>query len=107
MVKAVLDVVREVKPRFWILENVKNAQRWLGRAPCHIGAFYMWGWFPFHKLNLPHSVGYFKWKMPPSANRKILRAKVPYELSLAVALVVEEEVAERYTLFREIEIFAQ
>jgi len=99
LVKVVFDIVREVKPRFWILENVRGAQRWLGKAPYHVGAFYLWGWFPFYKINLPHSIGYFKEKLFPSPDRKALRAKIPRELSLAVALIVEEELKGKRDLF--------
>ena len=103
LVKVVFDIVREVNPRFWILENVRGAQKWLGRAPYHCGAFYLWGYFPFQKLNIPHSVGYFKEKLFPSPDRKALRAKIPYELSLAVACVVEDELANtNNALFQEV-----
>jgi len=109
LVKIVFDIVLAVRPRFWILENVRGAQRWLGKAPYHCGAFYLWGWFPFDKLQLPHSVGrkpLFSslnevFSVEP-AKRKALRAKIPYELSLAVALIVEEEIKkESRALFKE------
>lgn len=104
LVKIVFDIVREIQPKFWILENVRGAQKWLGKAPYHCGAFYLWGHFPFHRLNLPHSIGYFKEKLFPSPQRKALRAKVPYELSLAVALVVEEELSGRGDLFGQVAV---
>jgi len=96
LVFEVFRIVREVNPRYWILENVRGAQRWIGKAPCKIGPFYLWGWFPFDRLKKRignDRVFYFKTKIPQvnfHPDRKALRSKIPYEISLAVALIVEE-----------------
>ncbi len=95
LIYAVLRIVRKLRPKLWILENVVGAQRWLGKAPYHCGAFYLWGWFPFEKLRLPHSIGHGKARLFPSEKRKVLRAKIPYELSKAVALVAEETLSRK------------
>ena len=29
-----------------IVENVRGAQEWVGKAPCHFGSFYLWGDIP-------------------------------------------------------------
>lgn len=41
LVFCVLEIVRVIKPRFWILENVIGMQKWFGKAPFHCGAFYL------------------------------------------------------------------
>ena len=96
--KVVFDIVLAIKPKFWILENVRGAQKWLGKAPYHCGSFYLWGYFPFEKLNVPHSLcrkPFFKdvrevFSVNPEV-RKAMRSKIPYKLALAIALIVENE----------------
>ena len=41
-----LELVQQIKPRYWIIENVKMAQWLWGRAVCHYGQIFLWGWFP-------------------------------------------------------------
>ena len=41
-----LDLVSKIRPRFWVLENVKMAQWLWGRAPYHYGGFFLWGYYP-------------------------------------------------------------
>ena len=50
-----LRVIKEAKPRFWIIENVKGAQRRWGRAPYHYGSYFLWGYFPEIKASIPWS----------------------------------------------------
>ena len=45
-----LRVVKEARPRFWIIENVKGAQQIWGKTPYHYGPFFLWGYFPFQEL---------------------------------------------------------
>lgn len=105
LVKVVFDIVLAIKPKFWILENVRGAQKWLGKAPFHCGSFYLWGYFPFEKLNVPHSLcrkPFFKdvrevFSVKPEV-RKAMRSKIPYELALAIALIVENELKKEKNL---------
>ena len=94
LVYAVFRIVRVLRPKFWILENVRGAQHWIGRAPFHVGSVYMWGWFPFNKLKrlVNHRDAMWKWKLPPSKNRSVMRAKIPEIISKAVARVLDEEI---------------
>jgi len=46
-----LELIYQIKPKFWIIENVKMAQWVWGKAPQHYGSFFLWGWYP--KLNIP------------------------------------------------------
>lgn len=78
-------VIEKANPRFWILENVRGAVPYLGK-PNHIYyPFYLWGFFPELgnlKFNRRHKESF-------SSKQKAERAKIPYELSRAVALAVE------------------
>lgn len=99
-----LRVVREARPRFWIIENVKGAQQVWGRAPYHYGSFFLWGYFPFEYLpvipwttslkgtHADRSVvtdkngGLYQWDEGRSAAEK---AVIPPELAKAVYEVTE------------------
>lgn len=50
LILEVFRILREAKPRLWILENVKGLQQVLGNAPYNFGAFFLWGRFPFELL---------------------------------------------------------
>lgn len=65
-----------------VLENVREAQRWLGRAPINLGPFYLWGngvppllprWFEQQK------------KERYSSRSKIDRARIPFEIATWIA----------------------
>lgn len=46
-----LRVIREARPRLWIIENVRGAQQVHGKAPYHYGpGQFLWGYFPFQFL---------------------------------------------------------
>jgi site-specific DNA-cytosine methylase len=92
LVFAVLRIVRETGPLFWVLENVRGAQRWIGRAPWHVGPYYFWGWFPPFK----GVVRTLKSHLPSSQDR--LRARIPYVISRALADAVEEALGLRFEL---------
>jgi hypothetical protein len=89
-----LKIVHALEPKLWILENVRGAQKWIGKAPFHAGSFYLWGYFPFESLkrklprNSPSLSG--KNKLFPSEDRAAKRAEIPELLSRAVLLTVEE-----------------
>lgn len=90
LVFAALSIIRRARPRFWVVENVRGAQRWIGRAPKHIGPFYLWGWFPEFDARLTTLRKKEAW----SSTQHAERAKVPRELSLALALAVERSVQD-------------
>ncbi len=86
LVQHVQRLVAEIRPRYWVLENVRGAQPYLGRAPAHYGPIYLWGWFPQFDCTVR------PWKERLSSARADLRAEIPYELSLALAQAVERKV---------------
>jgi hypothetical protein len=78
-------IVYESRPRFWIIENVKGAIWYFGKPAASCGPFFLWGFFPpIGKVKLET-----RKKESLSSSRAAERAKIPYALSLAVALAVE------------------
>jgi len=49
---AVYQAVRDLQPRFWILENVKGAIPYLGIPVQKIGPWCLWGYFPPIKVTV-------------------------------------------------------
>lgn len=91
IVLAGLRIIRESTPRFWARENVRGSVRWvrpfLG-APREIhGPFFLWGNFP--PLGRPRLS--MRKKESYSSTQVAERAKVPYALSLAMALAIESQ----------------
>lgn len=85
LVDATHRLVKEIRPRWWILENVKGAQPWIGKARWIRNPIYLWGEFP------PIHLGKLKpWKEHLSSRADAARAQMPYELSLAVAEAIEQ-----------------
>ena len=81
-----LKVIRDLRPRFWIIENVRGALPFFG-VPCQkIGPFCLWGYFP--RIKAPLEVIDYR-KMTPDKRTAIERAAIPYALSLAVLEAIE------------------
>jgi site-specific DNA-cytosine methylase len=84
-------IINEVKPRYWIIENVRGAVKHfkpiIGSYKKKVGSRYLWGEFPIFWAK-PE---YGKWRLPPSENRPALRSKIPYSLSLTLAVTIERE----------------
>lgn len=59
-----------------VLENVREAQRWLGRAKHHSGAFYLWGDVPALMPTLT-----YRKKESYGSKDRLKRARVPPELA--------------------------
>ncbi|MGH7377074.1 MAG: DNA cytosine methyltransferase [Candidatus Methylomirabilales bacterium] len=85
LVVAALAAVRDLRPRFWVLENVRGAIPFLGIPVQKIGPWCLWGYFPPVAVTLAMQT-YLKRAAGPTA---IDRAAIPYELSVAVADAVE------------------
>ena len=89
--RAAIRIIKEKKPRYWVIENVHGASKIFSRelgvyAPRQIiGRYFLWGNFPF----LPHNLEWEKtdksklWEIdnPLRAN---LRGKIPLEISEAL-----------------------
>jgi len=94
LVYAAKEVIDYLKPRFWVVENVRGAVKYFrsvfGDYRQRCGSRYLWGNFP--KFKCRHELCYGKWKLPPSAMRKALRSKIPYEISCRLCHAIEDAV---------------
>jgi hypothetical protein len=94
----VYEIVELVKPQYFIIENVRGAQKYMGKARMHIGSRYFWGNFPWFSAGNAEDI-YGKWKMPPSDDRGGLRSVIPLSISRAFA----ESVAAQVTVSMEVQ----
>lgn len=89
-VEAAIRIIEEVKPRWWIIENVRGAVPYfkprLGPPAKRSGSRYLWGCFPPFDCR-PE---YGKEKIGPCENRHNIRSVIPYQLSLALCLSIEQ-----------------
>tara|TARA_Y100000004_G_C8954706_1_gene430225 strand:- start:3209 stop:3844 length:636 start_codon:yes stop_codon:yes gene_type:complete len=97
ILEAVLDIVRMLKPTYFIIENVRGACRyfseWLGRHKQQITAYYFWGRFPAFTVQNPEDLptkaeldrGYHH---PLRAN---YRGKIPIEISRAILYEISQQ----------------
>ena len=85
VIQACLRIIDECRPKFWILENVRGAVKWLGKENLKIGSFYLWGKLP--KIRNVE-VTWKKKESYGSCEREV-RAKIPFEISLAFAEAIE------------------
>jgi hypothetical protein len=92
IVLACKDLIDEIKPRYWVIENVRGAIKWfrpvLGNPYFSCKPYFLWGSFPdiSHIRKLPG-----KRTHNTSAN-SARRAKIPHKLSMALALAIEQTV---------------
>lgn len=63
-----------------VLENVRCAQAWIGRAKWHSGSFYLWGDVPAIMPQVTH-----RKKESYSSTARSMRAKVPIDLAVWIA----------------------
>ncbi len=85
LVVAVLAAVRDLRPRFWVLENVRGAIPFLGIPVQKIGPWCLWGYFPPIRVTLAMQT-HLKQLAGRSA---VARAAIPFDLSSAVCDAVE------------------
>lgn len=82
LVEAARRIAREAgAPRF-ILENVRGAQRWLGKAILRRGPFFLWGDVPLAPMMT------YRPKQSYSSADVARRAEIPFELAHGIALLV-------------------
>lgn len=86
LVFATFELIRDLRPRFWIIENVRGAIPFLGLPRQKIGPFCLWGYFP--KIRPPIEAVDYR-KMTPDKKNAVERAAIPFSLSLAVRDAVE------------------
>lgn len=81
------EIVELARPKYYIIENVRGAQKFMGKAREHKGSRYLWGDYPSFAVEESPAL-YGKWKMPPNPRRAELRSVIPYPISRAFAEVL-------------------
>lgn len=94
LVWATMEAVSYLRPRYWILENVRGAIPFLGIPAQKIGPFCLWGYFPTIDPPL-ESASYRKETAGHSAAE---RARIPSHLSHAVHQAIERGMQLRSVL---------
>lgn len=88
LVRASLRIIGEVKPIWWVLENVRGSVRWItplvGRETTQVGQAFLWGDFP--DLGRVRVKGH---KERLSSKQRAKRSAIPYPISLALAVACE------------------
>lgn len=85
LIRACQRIIKETRPRYWVIENVRGALPYLGRPSARVVPFYLWGHFPPISLNLK-----MRKKESMSSTWAAERAMIPYPLSLAMATAIEQ-----------------
>lgn len=93
---AALRIIEIVKPKYWIIENVKGSIRYfsehLGHPTLIVGPYVLWGNFPLFEVDprsFPTKAEKDVWSSDPlRVNHK---AKIPLELSLALLNAIEQQ----------------
>jgi hypothetical protein len=89
LVEAALRIVRECRPRYWVLENVRGAVPYLapllGAPRVVAGPFHLWGYFPPFRAD----VGFFKERL--GSRDVVKRAAVPPALSAGLLAAVTRQ----------------
>ena len=70
------------KPKFFLLENVRGAQPFIGRAPLHRGPYYFWG-----DVALIPELTAWTYKESLSSKQVNERAEIPFPLSYGLAML--------------------
>ena len=84
LVEACLQVVDDLEPEYWIMENSRGLHMYWRPARKRVGAFYLWGDFPPFDVALTDGG-----KMSTSGENPEERAKIPFELADALRRSVE------------------
>lgn len=93
LVRAAVRIIRAIRPRWWVLENVHGATRAIGAllgppVACH-GSFYLWGVFP------PFEATVARDKTAKSGRRRAeRRAAIPWAISDGLVRACEQLAAE-------------
>jgi len=117
VVKGCIRIIEEVKPRFWILENVHGSEEYivplLGKPKLKRGPWRLWGEFPpfllpenpelmkktnggITSIRSKHNGSHDKLNSVFAFNplRSFFRAKIPLPLSVPLALACREKLLE-------------
>tara|TARA_R100000781_G_scaffold57441_1_gene37098 strand:- start:297 stop:863 length:567 start_codon:yes stop_codon:yes gene_type:complete len=75
-----LYIIDSLKPKYWVIENVKGAHRIWGQPTQKHGAYWLWGNFP--KFNIPGKIPNKNVHTYSSKKERAKQtAKIPYQIS--------------------------
>ena len=95
LLEATLDIIKILKPRFWVIENVRGASKFftemIGSEPRQIlgNAQFLWGNFP--KIDPPRYQTKADIDERHSPLRANIRAKIPIEISEALLSAIQSQ----------------
>ena len=75
------QIINQVKPEYWIIENVRGAQKYVGKSNFHIGSRYFWTNIEPFQVNSEKDEIYGKTKMGPQKDRAAIRSVIPASIS--------------------------
>jgi len=79
------EIIDLLKPKYWVIENVRGAQKSVGKADFHIWSRYFWSSVDFKIFWTYGSRDvHGKWKMPPDRDRPAMRSMIPCSISRAL-----------------------
>lgn len=84
LIFAALSAVQLLRPRYWVLENVRGAIPFLGIPAQKIGPWCLWGYFPELRVTFPMQT-----HQKSTHRTAVARASVPSELGEALYTAVE------------------
>ena len=93
--EATLDIIRIMKPRYWVIENVRGSSKFftemIGHEPRQIlgNAQFLWGNFPL--ICPPRYKSKAEVDKRHSPLRANIRAKIPIEISEALLASIESQ----------------
>jgi len=85
--RAAERAIAELRPRWWVIENVRGAVPYFGPPVRRIGPWHLWGRMPAFKVR--GDLG--RKKESFGSKQRAERARVPMVLSLALAEAVERD----------------
>jgi len=77
------EITSLLKPKFYVIENVRGAQKYVGRADFHIGSRYFWS--NVEPFTVVADDIYGKSKVTHNKMRPWIRSMIPYSISRAFA----------------------
>lgn len=96
LLQATMDIIDMIQPRYWVIENVRGAKKWfkphLGNERQVINhSLFLWGNYPM--FGVPGNIPTKAMKDKNSANplRANHKALIPFEVSDALRLAVEQQ----------------
>lgn len=98
VVLSVLEAVRVLQPRWWIVENVAHSRRWLTPLLGPVRAIFpghvLWGSLACLLPPVPSHKQWSDWSWGKFSSRAAERAKIPYEIGDAICRAAENLVID-------------